>query len=59
MYHSIGPLLAPRIRHKGMRHQIFNFKTAAKSETSSPIQTQLGLNDLEILIQMGHALRKR
>lgn len=47
----------PRIRQKGIRHQIFNFKTAAKSETSSPTQPQLGLDDLEILLQMGHALR--
>lgn len=55
----IGPFHLPWIHHKGMRHQIFNFKTAAKSEMSSPIQTQLEHNDLEILIQMGHALDKR
>lgn len=37
---------------KGIGHQIFNFKTAAKSETSSRTQPQLGRDDLEIP-QMG------
>lgn len=51
-----GTLHPPWIRHKGEQHQIFNFKRAAKSQTSSPTQPQLRLGDLEILLQMGHAL---
>lgn len=51
-----GTFHPPRIRHKGTRYQIFNFKTPAKSETSSSTQPQLGLDYLEISPQMGHAL---
>lgn len=40
------------------RHQIFNFKTPAKSETSSRTQTQLGLRDLE-KPQMGTRTQER
>lgn len=56
---EIGYFPPPRIRHKGAPHQIFNFKTPAKSQTSSPTQTQLRHGDLGILLQMGHALQER
>lgn len=54
--HSTFP---PRSPQKGTGHQIFNFKTAAKSETSSRTQTQLGLDDLEISPQMGTRTQER